>query len=1084
MKKLYRSLGLIAALVLAFTSAALAQRTVTGRVTDESGNAMPGVNVLIKGTSQGTATDVEGRFSLPVNNDQATIVITFVGYTSQEIVVGSRTSIDVQLAPDVTTLSELVITGYSEQRKRDITGAVAVVDASELNTVRAPTFGQKLAGRAPGITVSTSGQPGEGSNIRIRGISSISGNNDPLVIIDGVQIQGDKALAGLNPNDIETMQILKDASSASIYGARANAGVIIITTKQGKAGKLQVTYDGYVGIQTPVKGYNDILIKDPRDFARVQIAKNPNMVHFYGGDANNPVIPTYFFPTATDDRGTADKADDVMVPATNVDESAYNYPDNLIMRSNASGTDWWDAVFSPAPITEHNIGLSGGSENATFSASIGYMNQQGTMDYTYFKRYSARLNSRFTPGKKITIGQSLSLSRSEQVDQQGGNGNEQNTITQTVLMNTIVPVYDIAGNYAGAKTNGFSNAKNPVAFAKLNENDKNEDLRILGNVFGEYKIIEALKFRTSFSADFRNNFLPQANFPRYEDREVNSSNSYQERYQTNFNWVWTNTLEFNKKFADVHNLRILGGYEAVQNNFRQNQAQVDNLQFIDLPVRYLNLTYSTFNSLSSNKRVVSLASMFGKLDYEYNDKYLVSFTLRRDGTSDFLEDNRWGVFPAASVGWRISNEAFMQNLTFLSDLKLRAGWGITGNQNIPTAYNAYNQYGGRTVSDAGYAIGGGNTLTRGYTLYRYGNPDIKWEENTSMNIGLDASILDGKIGLVFDVYKRTIDDLIYNPPFAGAAGNAFPSYRNVASMENTGWDLGINYRGNITGDLGFNASLNLSHYRNEITKLDGEATSVFPAGIDKRFGEVNVWRVGYPISSFYGYTNDGIFQSQAELDAADAADGDASSEYQTGQAIGRYRRKDINKDGRINGDDLGVIGNPHPDLTLGLTLGLNYKNFDFTMFLYASIGNDIYNYNRLFTHFGQFNSNVSKEVLTDSWSESNPGGSLPKLDGSDTFASQSSTAYVEDGSYLRAQNVTLGYTLPTGRSFGIQSLRFYVQTQNLFTITGYSGLDPALSNVNIGVNVDGQNQNDGWTGYDLGNYPSSRSFIIGVNARF
>jgi TonB-linked SusC/RagA family outer membrane protein len=1073
MQKLYKRLSLAVVLMLALTTVTLAQeRVVTGTVTDESGSGMPGVNVILKGTSIGTATDVDGKFSITVPNEQSVLVISFVGYSTSEVAVGSRTSVTVQMSPDVTTLQELVVTGYTEQRKRDITGAVAVIDAEEMNTIRAPSFAQKLAGRAPGVTVSTSGQPGEGTNIRIRGVSAFNGS-DPLVIIDGVQIQGDKALNGLNPNDIESIQVLKDASSASIYGARANAGVVIVTTKQGKAGKLRVTYDGYVGIQTPVGGYNDFMIKDPKDYAKLQMAKNPAMIPFYGGDANNPIIPDYFFPTAIDDRGTETKDDDLMIPATNVDESAYSYPNNLIMRSNKAGTDWWEETFSPSPITEHNIGLSGGSEDATFNASVAYLNQDGTMDYTYFKRYSARLNSRFTPGKKFTFGESLSVAVSESVGQQGGSQNEQNTVTQTMLMNSIVPVYDVGGNYAGAKTNGFSNAKNPVAFAKLNEHDVNQDLRLLGNLYGEYKIFEALKFRTSFSMDFRNNFLPQANFPRYEDREVNASNNYQERYQTTNNWMWTNTLEFNKNFAEKHNLKILAGYEAVRNKFRQTQAQVDNLQFMDPAVRYLNLTYSTFNSLSSFQRIVALASMFGKLDYEFNDKYLVSFTVRRDGSSDFLEENRFGVFPAASIGWRLSSESFMQSVSFVSDLKLRAGWGITGNQNIPVAYNAYNQYGGRSVSDAGYALGGGNTLDRGYTLFRYGNPDTKWEENTSMNVGLDASFLEGKIGFVLDVYKRSIEGLIFNPPFSGAAGNAFASYRNVASMDNTGWDMGLTYRGNISSDLGFNATLNLAHYKNEITNLDGEATSVFPPGIDKRFGEVNVWRVGYPISSFYGYTNDGIFQNQAEVDALD----------QTGSGIGRYRRKDINGDGRITGDDQGVIGNPHPDITMGLNLGLDYKSFDFSIFLFASLGNDIYNYNRLFSHFGQFNSNMSKDVLTDSWSESNRGASLPKLDGSDTFASQSSTAYLEDGSYLRAQNISLGYTFPA-QQLRMQKLRVYIQAQNLFTITKYSGIDPAISNVNIGQNIDGQNQNDGWMGFDLGNYPASKSYMFGVSATF
>lgn len=1049
--------------------------TITGKVTSEdSPDGLPGVNVIVKGTSQGTVTDVSGNYTIDVQSTETILVFSSIGFITEEVVVGDRSVINLKLTPDITELQEIVVTGYTSQRKKDITGAVTVIDAEALNSIKAPSFAQKLAGRATGVTVSTSGQPGEGTNIRIRGISSFNAGSDPLIIIDGVQIQGDKALNGLNPNDIESMQVLKDASAASIYGARANAGVIIITTRQGTPGKIQVTYDGYVGVQTPVGGYNDFMIKDPRDYARIQMAKNPAMIPFYGGDPDNPVIPEYFYPTNDD-----------LSPRTNIDESSYSFPDNLIMKSSQQGTDWWDELFDPAMITEHNIGISGGSENAVYSGSVGYMRQNGTMIHTYFERYSGRLNSRFTAGK-FTFGESISFARSENVTQQGNNGNEQNTITQTILMNSIVPVYDIAGNFAGAKTTGFSNAKNPVAFAVYNQNDVDVDYRVLANVYGEYKILEDLKFKTSYSVDLRDLFQPRVNYPRFEDREVNSSNNYQETKQTYFNWTWTNTLEFSKTLADLHSIKVLLGTEAVRNQFKQINGQVNDLAFLDPTVRYLNLTYSSINTMGSQERISTIASLFGQINYGFNDKYLLTATIRRDGSSEFLEDNRYGVFPAASVGWRISSESFMEGLTMIDDLKLRAGWGVTGNQNIPRGYNAFDHWSARNTYDATYDIGGNNTsAVRGFTRYTYGNPDAKWEENESVNIGLDASLFNGRFMVVFDWYKRDISDLIFNPPFPGSAGNANASFRNVASMTNTGWDLGLDYNGNITSELGFNVALNLSHYVNEITKLDGQQTFIFPPGVDKRFGEINVWQVGYPISSFYGYTNDGFFDDDQEIDAADAADGDPTTEYQAGQDIGRFKRKDINGDGIINGDDQAVIGNPHPDLTAGLNIGLNYRNFDFSIFLFASIGNEIYNYNKLFSHFGQFNSNMSKDVLTETWTESNKeNATLPELDGGDTFASQSSDFYVENGSYLRAQNISLGYTFPGSSLFAFRNLRIYVQAQNLFTITEYSGIDPALSNVDIGVAVDGRRQNDGWTGYDLGSYPSSKTFMFGVNATF
>lgn len=1032
-----------------------AEITVSGTVIDSDGEVLPGVTVLVKGTTTGTVSDIDGSYSIPVDED-GTLVFSSVGFIGQEVQVNGRSVIDITMEYDVQSLAEVVVTGYSSQRKRDITGAVTVIDAESMNEIKAPSFAQKLAGRAPGVTISTSGQPGEGTNIRVRGISAFNGS-DPLVIIDGVQVQGDKSLSALNPNDIESMQVLKDASAASIYGSRANSGVIIITTKQGTPGRTKVTYDGYAGVQTPVGGFNDFMVKDPRDYARFHMARNPGVVGFYGGDPNNPVIPEYFYPEG------------------GADPSTYSHPDNIIMRSNPEGTDWWDVIFEPALITEHNVGLSGGNEHATYSASVGYLKQDGTMKHTGFDRFSARINSRMNAGK-FTFGESISVAHSKTIIQQGGNGNEQNTVTQTMLMNSIVPVYDIAGNYGGAKTTGFSNAKNPLAFTELNQHDVDTEFRILGNLFGEYNVFDFLKFRTSFSTDFRQRFLPRANFPRFEDREVNSNNSYGETHQTFINWMWTNTLEFNQTFG-LHTVKVLAGYEAVQNNFRQINAQVNNLAFIDPNVRFLDLSYSTFSSLGSQERVVALASMFGKVDYEFNDRYLISGTVRRDGTSEFLGDNRFGVFPAVSVGWRISSESFMENATLFDDLKLRAGWGITGNQNIPIAYNAYNQYGGRSPSDAGYPISGGNQMAGGFTLYRYGNPDTRWEENISKNIGLDAALLDGKLNLVFDVYTRDIDGLLFNAPLPGAAGNSAPQFKNLASMRNTGWDLGIGFRDNIGDEVRFNTFLNVSHYKNEITNLDGEQDFVFPEGIDKRFGDVNIWEVGHPISSFYGYINDGFFNDQSEVNALD----------QPGAQVGTFKRKDLNGDDAITADeDRTVIGNPHPDVTVGWNLGFEYKGFDLSMFLFASIGNDIYNYNKVFSHLGQFSSNISEDVLTQSWTEGgdNSSATLPRWDLSDTNASQSSDFYVEDGSYLRAQNITLGYDVPTNNILGLDRLRVYVQGQNLFTITGYSGVDPDLSNVNIGVTVDGQQQNDGWKGYDLGNYPTSKIFMIGVNAAF
>jgi len=1075
MRKLYRKVSLTAALLLMFTSALLAQeRTVSGTVTDETGGAMPGVNVLVKGTSTGTASDSDGNFKISIENDNSVLLFTFVGYATAEVVVGSRSVVNVQLTPDVRLLTELVVTGYTSQRKADITGAVTVVDADQLKDAKAANVGQMLAGRAAGVTVSNSGEPGSGSNIRIRGVSSF-GSSDPLIIVDGIQLQGDKSLNALNPNDIESMQVLKDAGAASIYGSRASAGVIIITTKKGKVGTPRITYDGYVGSQAPVGGYNDFLIKDPEDYARWQVMKDPSTVPFYGGNANNPVIPEYFYAPP----GWGGDEDDYFPPSPT--NGGY-----LIMKSNQNGTDWWDETFrNNALIMDHNIGISGGTDKATYSGSVGYFKQEGTMIHTNFERFSARLNSQATAGR-FTIGENIAFSRMSGVTMAGGSQNEQNNMTQILKLNSIVPVYDIGGNFAGAKQTGFSNGSNPVAMATRNKDNQQVNYRLLGSFFAEIKITDWLKAKTNFAIDYSNNFAPNFSYARWENREVNSTVSYSENWSTGMNWTWTNMLEFSKKFGK-HNVSAFVGYEANEGRNRNINASMVGYFSYDVRHRYLSEALGDYNTLVSRQTIGTLVSTFGKVDYDFNDRILASFTVRRDGSSNFVTD-KYGVFPAFTLGYRITEEAFMSDISWLSDLKIRGGWGVMGNQRMPgtVSYNTYDQYGSITPFFASYDINGTNTSAAGgLTRTQIGNPSTSWEENTTTNIGFDAVLLDGKFTAVLDVYKKEVDDLLFGATLPGPAGVAPVPVSNVASMTNTGFDLSLGYKGNITSDLDLTVDLNLSHYKNEINSLDGSTQSLFPGGIDKRFGEVNIWKVGQPIGTYYGYQVDGILQSQDEIDdlnaGAIAATGDPTSVYQAGMDPGRFKWKDLNKDGRITDADQGVIGNYHPSLTMGLNIGLNYKAFDFTMYMFGSFGQEIFNYNKLFTVFGQFASNVDERVLTDSWSSENPGGSLPEVDVDDTYSNLSSDFYVEKGSYLRAAVMTLGYTIPVANKIGLQKARVYVQGSNLFTITKYSGIDPALSSVNIANN---QGNNDGWAGYDFGNYPASKSVVLGLNISF
>jgi len=1049
--------GSLVALCLLLSSTMFAQ--ITGTIVDDANDEpLIGASVLIAGTATGTVTDIDGNFSLDANTGDV-LEVSYTGYSTQNITVGSETNMAIRLAQGIA-LDEVVVTGYSTQRERDITGAVAVVKADELNEVTATSFTQKLEGKVTGVTTQSSGAPGAGTQVRIRGISSFQ-NNDPLYVIDGVPTT-DNFNTSINPNDIESIQVLKDASASSIYGARANNGVIIITTKRGKKGKTSVTYNATVGTQTPVGKYD--LITDPaqysevvwRSFENSSQGSIPAEVPYAAGRG---VIPEYIY--AGDFSG---------FPGNNaVNEANYSFPSNLIMRANQQGTDWWDEVFSPALIQEHNIGVSGGGEYSTFAMNFGYLDQNGTMLHTDFDRFTLRANSEFKKGR-FTVGENFTFARSSSIGQVGGNQSEQNTMSQILKAQSIIPVFDISGvNYGGGKANGLSNGSNPVAQQTRAKDNRGTFYRALGNAYLGVELMEGLTFRSSIGIEFFNNQTGGFQFPTWEESEPNVTNAFSENSATGFNWTWTNTLGYNTTVGDAHDIGVLVGYEAIKNNFRQIGGSLGNYFTTDINAWYLNTGLGAPDSrtVNSNGGFSTLASVFGKIDYSYDDTYLLSFTLRRDGSSNFGRNQRYGVFPAVSVGWRVSN-TFLQGNDVVDDLKLRFGYGITGNQNIPGG-NTVNRFGGGT-GNAFYDITGTNTLATGYALLNRGNEDTKWEENVSINFGIDGSLLNGKLDFVLDLYDRTTDGLLFNPTNPGTAGSAAPAFINVAEMNNKGVDFAINWRDKSSSKFGYNIGLNLSHYRNEIIAIDGAREAFFSPGVG-RIGQIQFNEIGGPIGAFYGWQTDGIFQSQAEVDAH--AD-------QVGAAVGQLRLKDLNGDGQVNGDDLGNIGSPHPDLTLGLNLGVNFGDIDVTAFFVGSIGNDIYNYNKLFEVFRFFNSNVRKDVLDRSWSPSNPGGDYPLINEDDIFSENSTDFYVEDGSYLRLRTLQVGYTFPKNIAdkIGLGNTRIYLQGQNLLTITGYSGIDPALSSFNS------NGSGDQLMGMDFGNYPSSKIIQFGINASF
>lgn len=1081
---LAKRLFLTIAMTVFLTAAMLAQVMISGTIVDESGVGLPGVNVLEAGTSNGTISDLDGSYSLKVAAN-STVQFSFTGYKTQDVAIGNGGTYNINLAPDTEVLDEVVVTGYQIQRKRDISGAVTVINTDDIKNIVASSFAQKLQGRAAGVTVSTSGQPGDVANVRIRGISSF-GSNDPLYVIDGVPVQ-DKGNLNINPNDIESMQVLKDPSTASIYGSRASNGVIVITTKKGKNGKPVFTYNGSLSSVSAVKGWNDILITDSQEY--LDMTKQ-----FYSnGGANLPLyangssLPKYIYvnPSANTDLTFSPDGNPVSV-ANTVDVSKYDRYTNPIMETS-SGTDWWKESTRAGVVQDHSLGVSGGTDNLSYAFGLGALNQQGILKYNDFNRYNVRANTSFKISNKFRIGENLNYAYRTSTNYVAQS--EQGVISAIYKSSPLAPVYDIGtsvdedgvrNSFGGTKTADLGNSTNPVARLYRGKDNVSYNSNILGNIFAELDLIKGLTLRTDYKLDYNNNNSSSFNFRTPENQESQGSQNFREDWGTGRTWTWTNTAAYNTTLSNKHNLGVLVGYEALNSKFRSINGTLNNYFTTSQDAWYLNTGFGeagTRNvaSIGGENRLVSI---FGKLDYSLDDKYFLSATVRRDGSSKFSESNRYAVFPAFSAAWRISGESFMSNSTLFDDLKLRASWGKTGNENIQL-YNFADRWGG-SIASAFYAIDGSNSSsTAGYWQTTIGNPNTKWEVGVNTNVGLDATLLNEKLTFVIDFYKRVTSDLLYNAALPGTQGIAVVPFSNIAQMTNKGVDLAIGYRNKSSKDMSWNIDLNLSRYKNVVDKVDGVVDFFYPNAqqgrIDNRLPiEFNINKVGESMSSFRGYVVDGIYTSSDDLAACKV--GNAK--------VGGLKFKDLDNDGAITEADATIIGNPHPDFTGGINFGLSIKNFDINAFLVGSYGNDIFNYVKLFTHFRQFNSNVDREYYLN-----NGNDGTPKLNINDTASKLASTYYVEDGSYLRLGQLQLGYRFPiTSNKLGVKNLRVFIQGQNLFTITGYSGLDPVLSNANLGdgftVNGSFQRLNDLWTGYDLGQYPSNKLYTFGLNVDF
>ena len=1069
------------ALMLTLSWVAFGQdRKVAGTVSDAKGGGIPGVSVVIKGTTTGTTTDVNGAFSLNVKGN-ADLVVSSVGYKTVNVSVGNRSSLAITLDDDVSQLNEVIVTGYASQRKKDITGAVTVVGAKELTAVPSASLTQMLQGRAAGVTVGNDNSPGGGTMVRIRGFGSIN-NNSPLYVIDGVPTQG--TLNQINPSDIESMQVLKDASAASIYGARAANGVVIITTKRGGEGEPKINFDMYTGVQDVGKTLDLLNTKELGQYyyeSEIGAGKtpgtSPSAQYRFGADGSQ-TIADYIYPNVYGDLpSNYTYTNDITDPA--LGKTAFN-----ITKSNKAGTNWQREIFGPAKISNFQLGATGGSKYGKYAISGSYFDQEGILKYTGYKRYSVRANTEFKKGK-LTFGENFTVSYDERIGVPSGNNNESNPIMFAIRIQPIIPVFDITGGpkglggtntsdlngFAGSRGSNLGNAPNPLARQWREKDNPVRASHIFGNVFAEVEIIKDLKARTSLGFEY-NNFNQAAYLNRdIEAAEPRSSNSLTVSNSYDRAITWYNTLNYNKTLGD-HTVNVLVGTESVSTyGFGFNAAR-SNFAFDDPSYRYLNNgSAAGLSNAGSGATITALFSQFGKVNYAYKDFLLADFTIRRDGSSRFSSAYRYGVFPAFSVGARLTELAFMKDLTFINDLKVRGGWGKTGNQLIPNVYNAYTLFTPDPNNNAYDITGSGNSIASGFDISQFGNSVGRWETNTSTNVGFDGVFLNSKLDVTFDWYTRTTSDMLTQVPIPKTAGSATIPYVNIGEVNNTGIDINVTYRDRI-GDFRYSVSAMYSQYKNNVVKLnDDPKASVF--GFSTRLPAISVTKAGLPIASFFGYIVDGVIKDDAEAASA--------PKFGTYTRAGVFKFRDVNGDGVITAADKTIIGNPHPEFSYGLNLVLGYKNWELTAFAQGVQGNELFNYLKYWTDFNTFQGNRSKDMLYNSWKKQGDVALLPRLNSQDGTSQQISSYFVEDGSYMRIKNIQLTYTVPKNllSKIKLSSVQVYVQGQNLFTFTKYKGLDP-----DINLRTSGNDNQDIHMGIDEGAFPVAKSYNVGLRVGF
>ncbi|WP_409013235.1 SusC/RagA family TonB-linked outer membrane protein [Dyadobacter sp. CY343] len=1081
MKRIYKSSawGVLFCFMLSFATLAVAQdRKVTGKVTDVAGVGIPGATVVVKGTQSGTNTNADGEFSMNVASSNATLIISFVGYKTMEVQVGNQTSLDIKMDDDVSALEEVIVTGYSVDSRRETTGAVSTVKSKDLTASPSGNVEQQLQGRVAGVTVITNGQPGTTSQIRVRGFGAFGGN-EPLYVVDGVPTGSTDFL---NPDDIESTTVLKDAAAASIYGARAANGVIVYTTKKGtkKAKKLSVTYDGLFGITTPGKGQPMLNPQEQAEwtwqairndaFQGDSLPKFNNVASGQYGSGDTPVLPDYInVGGATGVRGTLDL--EAERKKYNVNPAAGTI--YQVVKANKQGTDWYDAITRNAPLQRHTLGFSGGGDNSRVYAGFSIQDQKGILENNSFKRYAFRINSEFDVLKNLRFGQNAQFTYLQVLGLNGGSGgrgvaSEENDILSAFRMPSIIPVYDEFGGYAGTAAKGFNNPRNPVASRDGLKDNNAFAGNGFGNFYAELDVIPGLTLRSSIGGQYSNYANRGFNRLQYENSENNSAFGYNEGSGHRFSWTFTNTLNFKKQLG-LHNVEVLLGQEALNSGVGKNQNS-SGLNPFSTDINYINMNNVGSRIVGSDfYKGVNFYSLFARANYTFNDKYILTGVVRRDGSSRFGSNSRFGVFPAFSAAWRVSSENFMKSVPFVTELKVRGGYGLMGNSNNVDPNNQYSLY-GASLGQSSYDLNGTNSSAlEGYYRTRIGNKDAKWETSITKNIGIDATLLKGKLDIILDFWQKDTKDLLFQVPVTATAGYdaAVPSV-NVGKMSNKGIDLQIITRGRITNDLGYEVNFTAGILKNNIESL---APGIDYLTVNPDFRGIKPIRnqIGYAISSFYGYNVVGLFKDRAEVDAAAT---------QEGAAPGRFRYEDINGDGAINADDRTYLGSPVPKFTGGINLRFTFKGFDLETYMYTSVGNKIFNVSKWFTDFyPSFTGAAVSSRVKDSWLPDRTNTETPIFESTSNFSTntQSNSFYVEDGTFFRMQNVTLGYTLPGNllSKIRMQKVRIFASTNNLFTVTKYQGLDPGVggsADTNFGI--------------DLGNYPITRSYTVGINLGF